>query len=778
MKFKILIASLAMVLLTFASAYAFESSYMPKGSVLPLDNALSNTPSMHGSISLTPAVVNVSGNKAQFSTYRDLTQGGGLFSNINIGYDNNLYWLDLKTTDIGYKDQYDRVYGGMYDTFKFGVYLDQIVHNFTFGARSPYAGVGTQNLTQGTGTWSATNEPTNPNAWPSTFNYSTQRTRVGGNFNVNLLDNISLDFSMMNEHKTGIYPLGGGTGAAGAIELPVPIDWWTQDYNTSLLYQAMPLFAQAGFDYSNFSDHDQYVNFQFPNANSRGSIPGGPEFQSDTLSMPGNNDYYKVFFKGSLQLPYYSHLNVNAGRSRAESTADLTPFLNGGNGNIFGGVTLANTDEHWVGMPNTTTFNGKRDVTNIDVTLTSNPIEWLDGRLFYKYYDSENNSQDVIVPVSSGTGISTVSPMVFNYKTSTYGVDLGWALPMEFHLDTQYSNVHTERPDASFPSFHLPSTNDNIYYAELRWGGLDWLTPRVSFRDFNRNGEGITDPSSPVQVQTDPEFGNPPDDNVNLLEYFNIAASHSKTYRAEIDTNPTNNFEFDVAYQYNTTFYPDNQIGLLSSRTNEWDVNSNYRVGQVVRFDGYFDLDNIKTDQLANNVATAPSQVSTNSISQWNIDQSVKDYDYEWGLGSTVYIIPDKLAFNIRYDYMNSDGRNDYTILTSVPLGQLKTSGVTSGFPTTGATNDGNIDPQYATYKDNAVSAKLTYNLTPHMALTGGAEFDHFEYNNINVNDYQYEYVMTNYQTGAVSAPYYLTGAYSSPSYNANIEYVNLTYNF
>ncbi len=762
MKFKILIASLAMVLLTFASAYAFESSYLPKGSVLPLDSAVSNTPSVHGSISLTPAYIGVTGNKAQFSTYRDL-DSGGLFSNFNIGYDNNIYWLDFKATNPGYKDQYDRVYGGMYDTFKFGVYLDQIIHNFTFGARSPYAGVGTQNLTSGTGTWSSTTMPTNPSQWPSTFDYSTQRTRVGGNFDVNLLDNISLDFSMMNEHKTGIYPLGGGSASAGQIELPVPIDWWTQDYNTSLLYQARPLFAQAGFDYSNFNDHDQYVNFEFPTALGRGGVAGGSDFNSDTLSMPTDNDYYKLFFKGSLELPYYSHLNVNIAKDRYESSQDLSPFFsNGGVSNIYQGLVLASTDSHYAADPSSLTFNGKRDVTNIDVTLTSNPIEWLDGRLFYKYYDSTNNSDDLIVQ-TPGANVAQVTPMVFDYKTSTYGVDLGWALPMEFHLDTQYNLVHTERPN---PAFALPSTNDNTYYAELRWDGLDWITPRVSFRDFNRNGRGIT---TAAAGEGDSEFG---PDLTQILEWFNIAAQHSKTYRAEIDTNPTNNFEFDVAYQYNTTFYPDSQVGLHSSRTNEWDVNSSYKVGQVVRFDGYFDLDNIKTDQTADQPGeTAPGALNLTANNNYIMDQSVKDYEYEWGLGSTVFVIPDKLTFNIRYDYMNSDGRNDYTIINNsgLSLNELALRGPGVGLPA-GANND-NIDPQYATYKDNAVSAKLTYNFTPGLALSGGAEFDHFEYNNINVDNYQYVYY-------SGTTPYFLSGAYSSPSYNANIEYVNLTYNF
>ncbi len=764
MKFRILIASVAMVLLMFASAFAFQSSYMPTGSVLPSASAVSNTPALHGNISLTPAVVNVSGNKAQFSQYRDLTGNGGLFSDIHIGYDSNDYWLKLDTTDIGYKDQRDELSGGMYDKFKYSLYYNQILHNITFDAISPLAGVGSTNLVSGTGTWSNTTLPTDTSKWHS-FDYSTRRDQIGGKFDVNLLDSLTADFSVLNEHKTGIYPLGGGSGGNGAIELPVPIDWVTQDYNASLLYQARPLFAQAGFLYSNFNDHDQYVNFEFPSGN----------FESDTLSMPTGNDYYKFFLKGSLQLPYYSHVNVNVGKSRYESSQDLTPFLNGGNGNIFHGNTLDPSNEHYIGMPNTTTFNGKRDVTNVDVTLTSNPIQWLDGRLFYKYYDSTNNSSDVITPVgNNAAGIATVSPLVFDYKTSTYGVDLGWALPMEFHLDTEYSLVHTERPN---PAFALPSTNDNIYYAEFRWDGLDWLTPRVSFRDFNRNGRGIYDPSSPVPVQTDPEFGYPADNLPQLLEWFNIAAQHSKTYKAEVDMSPTDNFDFDVAYQYNTTFYPDNLVGLLSSRTNEWDVDSSYRVGQVVRFDGYFDLDNVKTDQIADNEAAAPSSLPLNSTTQYSMDQSVKNYEYEWGLGSTVYVIPGKLTFNIRYDYMNSDGRNDYTILTDEPLGSLVTKGVTSGFPATGA-NESNIDPQYDTYKDSAVSAKLMYNFTKQLSLTGGAEFDHYEYNDTALNNYQNVYNTGHYQSASVTGPFFLTGAYSAPSYNANTEFVTLAYKF
>ncbi len=758
MKFKILIASAAMVLLTVASAFATGYSYMPPGGSLPGVTAVSNTPAVHGSISETAAVINVTGNKAQFSPYRDLTQGGGLFSNINMGYDSNNYWLQFNASDIGYKDQSYYLNGGMYDKYKFGAFYNQILHNITFGAISPEAGVGSTRLQQGTGTWSSTTLPTNTSQWPSTFDYQTRRNQVGGNVSINLPHDLTADFSVMNEHKTGIYPMGGYW-----IEVPTPIDWTTQDYNASLRYQARPLFAQVGLQYSDFSDRDENIEFQ---------VPHGADL-SEFLTMPSDNNFLKGYLQASLMLPYYSHFNVDVATSQYRSSADLLSVDQVAN--FQGSPTNAGHTVTGISSP---TFNGKRNVSNVYLTLTSNPVSFLDGRLFYKYYDSTNNSQDVLVTMPGGDNSAvspTVAPLVFDYKTDTYGVNLGFALPQNFHLDTEYENVHTERPNPSIP---VPNTNDNTYFAELRWNGLDWITPRASFRDFNRSGGG---PLPINQDKADHDY-DATDVYVQEMGWFNVASQHTKDYMAEVEVTPIDALDVDLQYHYIDTIYPDNLIGLLFTRTNEWDADANYSFGDVATVNGYFDLDNIKSDTFFSNNNHTNAVTNPNlGTSDYNIDEYVKDDEYEWGLGSTVNVIPGKLRFNIRYDYMNSYGLNDMSILAgaaSDSLGSLSTSGVTSGFPATGA-NQSNIDMPYDTYKESSVSAKLVYNFTQQLALTGGVEFDHFEYNDSAVNDYQYYYTTTKY--GAASNPantYFLSGAYSAPSYNANTEFVTLAYKF
>ena len=771
MKFKILIASAAMVLLTVASAFATGYSYMPSGAGLPGAAAVSNTPTVHGSISSTAAVINVSGNKATFSPYRDLTQGGGLFSNINLGYDSNNYWLQLNANDIGYKDQSYYLNGGAYDKYSFGLFYNQILHNITFGAISPFAGVGSTNLVAGSAglIWSAANLPTNTAQWPTTFNYFTQRNQAGGNLSVNLPYDLTANFSVTNEHKTGTYPMGGIY-----IEVPAPIDWVTQDYNASLEYHAKPLFAQANLQYSDFTNHDEDINFQVPN----GTFSSGG---SDLLSMPMDNNFLKGSLQASLELPFYSHFNVDMGTSQYKSSADLA-FSND-----FRGSPLATTDGHYIAGLSSTTFNGKRNVSNVYVTLTSNPVPFLDGRLFYKYFDSTNNSQNLLVTTGTGAdnGSTPVAPLVFDYNTNTYGVNLGFALPAKFHLDTEYELVHTERPNASLP---VPNTNDNTYFAEIRWNGLDWITPRVSFRDFNRNGGHLLPPNDD-KADHDYDTTMP---YYQEMEWFNVAAQHTKDYKAEVDITPIDALEVDLQYHYIDTNYPDNIIGLLSSRTNEADVDASYSVGTIGRINGYWDLENIKTDTFfninntSNSVATSPE-----SATNYNVDESVKDNEYEFGAGAEVYVIPGKLTFNIRYDYMNSDGFDDVNILTTAALSSL---GRTSGgkflgtFPANATSSE--LGMPYDSYKDSAINANLTYNFTARLALTGGVEFDHYTYNDSAVNDYQNVFYNNTYNPqgnnpptttgvgGGQIGPYLLGGAYSSPSYNANVEFLTLAYKF
>ena len=779
MKFKIKIASAAasaalLVLLLFSSAFAADFNYFSAGVQLNGATEIANAPAgeLHGTVNLTPAYIGVSGNLATFSEYRDLTGGGGLYTDIHLGYDTDKYWLKLDTTDLGYKDQFEQLSGGLYGRFEGSVYYNQILHNITFGAITPFANPGSTNLVSGDGTWGpAGATPSLPflntaNWHP--FDYSTRRDQIGGDLKVNLTDDIYADFTLLNEHKTGIYPMGGYY-----IEVPAPIDWLTQDYDAAVVYQAKPLFVKASFDYSAFDDNLQAIEFQVPHQSFGSGSLLASGFQQDVLTMPGNNKDYKLGLEGSLALPYYSHFNVNVNTSHETSDANLIPPSLG---NIFQGSNINPTNDHYIVSESSATFNGTRDVSNIDLALTSNPMPWLNGRLFYKFYDSVNNSQDITALNGAG---QLLDPFIFNYKTSNAGINLGFVLPASFHLDTEYNYVTTSRPNTIW---NLPGTVDNVYYAELRWTGLDMITPRASFKYFNRGGAGLGVPSlnrADVDFDSTMPFA-------SEMEWFNIANNHTKTYKVGVDITPNDALDVEVDGQYITTYYPSTIIGALSSKTTEADVDASYKLGTLAKLNGYFDLENIRKDIFFNNNNTANfANTSPETATNYNTDEYVKDNEYEFGAGADIFVIPGKLAFNIRYDYMNSDGLNDETILSTAAFGSI--GGTRPPFPTTGANND-NIDMPYDSYKKSSVNGKLTYNITKKLALTGGVEFDHYTFNDSAFNNYQNVYYNNNYGAGQINngnttastaaGPYLLGGAYASPGFNANVEFLTLAYSF
>jgi predicted CXXCH cytochrome family protein len=109
---------------------------------------------------------------SQIQKYQDLNNG--VLSNILFRGRNDKLWIDAYGENFGRDDMYLSLRGGQYDRFKYRVYSNWLPHNFAFGARTPYNGVGS-NLQVGT-------FPTpNPDSW-NQFDLGYQRKDTGGHF--------------------------------------------------------------------------------------------------------------------------------------------------------------------------------------------------------------------------------------------------------------------------------------------------------------------------------------------------------------------------------------------------------------------------------------------------------------------------------------------------------------------------------------------------------------------------------------------------------------------
>jgi MtrB/PioB family decaheme-associated outer membrane protein len=670
-----------------------------------LSNAFPQDKPFEGEISFNGAWLGLDakeGGRAKFTEYRDLKEDGGFYGRAKFNLDKNNYFLNFDAGDFGYDTQYYTIDGGMWGKFKFDLFYDEIPHNMTFDARTFFGEAGHHTLI---GT-------PNPNfgTW-NTFDYSIDRKQYGGGFKLSLLKPFYFDVSFQREDRDGIKPAGITPGSPGSfvVELPEPVDYTTNNLKIEGGYAKKPFFLSAGFIYSDFNDHNDKLNFTHPQT----------PFPMDTLTLPPDNRYYKGYFKGAVKLPMNSKFSVNAGYSSATSDTDLlNSFINSG---AITPVTLSKSN-----------FDGRIDTQNYSFVLTSNPLRFLDGKIFYSYYKRDNKN-DVIAE-------NAVFNMPFDYKKNAAGVDLGFKLPVNLYLSGGYKYINTERNlkgAEPVEEFYPPDTKDNIYFVDLRWAGLDFMAAKAGYERLDRSA----DFKGPIP--------------------FNRRSAYSSfdrdTYRISFDLYPIENLNFGFGYLYKETDY--NEIfGLKKDKRHEFEMSADYLIGKIAKLYGFLNLEWIKFDQDVQN----PSPLR-------NFSEKTKENTYEYGIGNEVYVIPNKLTLMFQFDYVKSNGNVDLTLDPAL-FG-------TAGLPPFPTANNDNIDiTNWDDYTKYALRFKAVYYFTKSLFVSAGYVYERFKYKDAQLDNYLFVNPAVGPVTGGNAG--YLTGAYKDQSYKAHLVFGGMSYKF
>ena len=659
-------------------------------SLIPFWGAFSQEKAVEGEISLTGKYVGIEGErggKAKFTEYRDLQENGGLYGRARLELDTEKYFLNFKAGDFGYDTLYYRMDGGMWGKFKLDLYYNEIPHNITFDARTFFLGAGGDTLI---GT-----PNTNVASW-NTFDYSSERRQYGGGLRINLIKPFFFDASYQREERYGIKP----TGAAGdpddsggiALELPEPTHYLTNNLKFQTGYARKPFYLSLMYFYSDFNNSNTTLNF----INALGA--------QDARSLPPDNSYHKGSFKGAVKLPFNTKFSTNIGFSKGRSETSTFP------------ITLDPPTGR-------TDFKGEVKTLNYDAVLTSNPVRFLDTRVYYKYYKRDNKSENTLGLVGG----------FLDYKTNNIGADVGFRLPARFYLTGGYQYVKTERDFNVDPAEVLPHNADNIYSVDLKWSGLDFLEARVGYEKFKRDAKYQ---STATSLQLDRKYA--------------YAEQDRDTIKAAIDIFPLENLNFGLEYRHRNMDYTDTNIGLKKEKRDEIGFSVDYAIGKIVKLFGNTDFGWIKF-----------SPDLQRSGLNWSAEQ--KDKTFGYGLGAEFYAIPNKLTFIFQHNYLKSNGKVDMTINP----GLFGTAGIV------GANNDTVDISQWDDYTLYSFKIKAIYNFTKCLGVSIGYGYERFSYKDAQLDGYQFA---PNGVEPTNSA--YLTGAYKDQSYKANIIFLGLTYKF
>ena len=679
--------------------------------------ALAEDDKLSGDVSATGKLTSVVGSKAKFNEYRDVRDG--VYGDVNVKYDYEKYYMNLNARDIGYDTQRYGIEGGIWGDFKFNLNYDEIPHNITYDAKTFYSGAGSSSLTY------PTHPPsTNTNTW-STFDYSTKRKNYSGGFKVDTLKPFFFDVAAASEQKSGIYPLGAaGTTPGGiSIELPVPIDYRTDSVSMSAGYIRNPLRLSLGYIYSSFSNGNLNLNFRNPATVNTASA-------TDTLTMPPDNHYYKVDLTGSLRFPLNSKFDLKLATASAKSDGTLlTSYV----ADVVGGLNNIALSK--------STFNGQIDTRYLAMSLTSKPLSFLDGRLFLKYDERENKSDQITITDATQSP-SIFTNTLFDYRKVKYGVELGFRLPAKFYLNTNYSHgtISRMRDD-------IPENRDDLYGAELKWTRLDFMTARVGYERLNRRADFQVPAGGASDIET-------------FIRRFDAAGKYRDTYKASMDFFPTENLNVSLGYKHKDTNYPDTILGLTGDRRDEFSIDADYLIAKWIRLFAFFDYERVRQDQFQRQTTTAPDPSLPPTPTNFNWTAFQKDETYSYTIGTDIFIIKDKLTLRLQHSYLESSGSVDYTYL----LG---------GNPLPAGRTQENIDiSDWDNYKLRYYLIKLTYNATKALSIAVGYAYERYIYSDAQYNGYLYVPATTG-TSGA-----YLTGAYNDPSYESHVVFLTISYRF
>ncbi|MDA8127043.1 MAG: MtrB/PioB family outer membrane beta-barrel protein [Deltaproteobacteria bacterium] len=647
----------------------------------------------------TGIVSQVGGNEAKFNEYRDRQEG------LSVGFDARYrqegYHLDAEAADIGYDTQRYEVDGGKWGSYRIDAHFNELPHHLTNDAQSIYNGIGSNRLTY------PTHPPTtNVNTW-NTFDYSTTRKSYGAGFKLDLLKPFFFSAKANQEQSRGVFPVGVAGFSPGniAIEVPMPVDRTTNNFQMEAGYAGKPVFVSLSYFYSQFMDGNNNLYFRNPTNAVMAA-------QTDVYTIAPDNNSSKLDLKGAIRLPYQSSFNFNLSSSTSRSAANLsTSYLTN-----LGVQPIALTSS---------VFNGKVQNDNAAFVLKSSPLNFLDAQISFSSYNRKNKS-DRITTTDPSLVPAVFTNTLFDDRKNRYGTELGFKLPMHFYLSGSlaYVDTHRSRIDST-------RTRDNLYATELRWNGLDTLTARLGYERLDRTGD----------IDRAVDAANPD----TWVRRFDAASQKKDTWKAGVDLTPLADLNISAGVKMSRASYTEAILGMDEQSDNELNLYVDYLLLKRVKLFGNYDYQRALLSQ---------TQRQTSIPSNWTVTQV--NYNYAYGAGTEVYIVPKQWTLNLAYSRIKSDGSADFSYLSGLPAGRTQDN-----------VDIGNWD----SYTLTSYVAKLTYQPMRELSVTVGYAHEKFDY-----SDAQYdEYLYTPLSGGT---PNYLTGAYRDSSYRADIGFIQMSYRF
>ncbi len=465
---------------------------------------------------------------AKLQEYQDLNSGA--LSSIMLQGRNSTTWFQGYGENFGRTDQFMFLRGGMYDSFKYGGYLNEMPHNFQSNATGPYNGVGGTTLT-------ATFPQQNMGSWNS-YNLGYERKDAGGYFEWqrNSPWYFRVDGNEVKFDGTKVGSASNGTSPGnGYVALPIPIQNYTTNAGVEAGYQSGKLTAALRWDYSKFNNQDETLQWTNPFFGPTSTTTAN---LLDTTYLAPDNTFNKFTATANYRdLPWRSVIAARYTYAKTTSDVNLaTSALNG--------VVAANN----LTLPDSSTFNGEHVNQSLALGWTAIPVSNVESRVYYYWTKLENNSSEVTygnapttaLPSGLGcgnflsptTGIPTqivgnCEPDLFAYTKNEIGFDVWWRFAKGQRLGFGYDYLKLDQDRIDYSG----ATNNKVF-VEYKNTMLDTVSGRLKYQYLKRDGHR-NDPGLDVNGGA-----NNPEYLANFTSAYDMQSSTTNQVKLNLDWQP------------------------------------------------------------------------------------------------------------------------------------------------------------------------------------------------------------------------------------------------
>ena len=749
---------------------------------------------LSGEASITASALNNIDDSSKFKEYRDFNPVAG---DATIDFGKGSYYLEFRAKDIAEDDQNYKFRMGRYGKYKIELIHDAIPHRFANDAKLIYSGKGTGTLTvddtmQSTlaGLTTSTTptqlaELTNYVNSASTTDLELTRRNTKVNVDVTAFYPFKLRVEVGKEIREGERPFGTTFGGfSNIVEIPEPIDYETDQLKVSAEYIKDSFYLNANYYLSTFHNNIDTLTVDNPlraegnDANAAGS---GSKARFDLYP---DNRYQNASLTGSVYLPLKSRLAATASWGKMEQDDSFIPFTVN--------TATTNTTVGECASPSTTaclpksSLDGGVNTTLYNALLTSRPLNFMNLKAKYRYYDYDNKTESITFPgyvrydgawqatLGDATAIENLPT---GYKKTTAGIDLGFDVATATTLTLGYTNDRTERTHRE-----VKDQKDNIYKASLDTMPFEWLDLRTSYEKSKRDGDYDYMVPFEEEFTTVTTSGLIYTPQLPWLRKYDEADRDRDRIQLIATVYPTDSISLTGTYIQGKDDFSNSPFGLTEDNHQIYSIDGDYTVNERLNFYAFYSHEKYDSGQRSrqwrNTTTTAPTGCTQNgtgntgectdpysavttydSPSNWEAENEDKVDTYGGGL--KVGIMPEKLDLDLTYSYSKSDGK-------------VKLSSAV------GADND--VDPNNWTPVDftevddtklHTLNAKAKYRFTKNLSFVVGYMWEKFDIDDFNLNGFSNVPTTTTGTTQNIV----LMGTLPK-NYEVNIAYTKLAYIF